>query len=168
MGAISFWYFWTIWLRKKLKNLILKKSKISGVAQNGSISADWIFRVANFGFHYLRHFSIDIQNFCAHLTVNFLNFLKHPKHFILKRFLKGEKHKIQKSENMPFWAIQDIKPFLRMRFFNFFLNHMVQKYQNEIAPIFYYGKSPKTNEKDLQIPILWPLDWGQPYWMTLY
>ena len=22
---------------------------------------------------------------------------------------------------------------------------MVQKYQNEIAPIFYYGKSPKTN-----------------------
>ena len=45
---------------------------------------------------------------------------------------------------------------------------MVQKYQNEIAPIFYYGKSPKTNEKDLKIPILWPLDWGQPYWMTLY
>ena len=58
--------------------------------------------------------------------------------------------------------------FLRMRFLNFFLDHMVQKYQNEIAPIFYYGKSPKTNEKDLKIPILWPLDWGQPYWMTLY
>ena len=30
-----------------LENLILKKSKISGVAQNGSISAYWIFRVAN-------------------------------------------------------------------------------------------------------------------------
>ena len=55
-----------------------------------------------------------------------------------------------------------------MRFFNFFLIHMVQKYQNEIAPIFYYGKSPKTNEKDLKIPTIWPLDWGQPYWMTLY
>ena len=55
-----------------------------------------------------------------------------------------------------------------MRFFNFFLIHMIQKYQNEIAPIFYFGKSPKTNEKDLKIPILWPLDWGQPYWMTLY
>ena len=55
-----------------------------------------------------------------------------------------------------------------MRFFNFFLNHMVQKYQNEIAPIFYYGKSPKANEKDLKIPYLQPPDWGQPYWMTRY
>ena len=35
---------------------------------------------------------------------------------------------------------------------------MVQKYQNEIAAIFYYGKSPKTDKKDLnlKIPILWP------------
>ena len=55
-----------------------------------------------------------------------------------------------------------------MRFFNFFLAYMVQKYQNEISPIFYYGKSPKTNEKDLKIPILQPIDWGQPYWMTRY
>ena len=35
--------------------------------------------------------------------------------------------------------------------------HMVQWYQNEIAPIFYYGKSPKTSEKKLKIPILLPL-----------
>ena len=28
----------------------------------------------------------------------------------------------------------------------------------EIAPTFYYGKIPKINEKDLKIPILWPLD----------
>ena len=55
-----------------------------------------------------------------------------------------------------------------MRFFNFFLNHMVQKYQNEIAPIFYYRISTKTNEKDLKIPILQPPDWKHPYWMTLY
>ena len=55
-----------------------------------------------------------------------------------------------------------------MRFFNFFLIHMVQKYQNEIAPIFYYGKSPKTNEKNPKIPFLQPPDWGQPYWMTRY
>ena len=34
---------------------------------------------------------------------------------------------------------------------------MVQKYQNEIAPIFYYGISTKTNEKDLKIPHLQPL-----------
>ena len=37
-----------------------------------------------------------------------------------------------------------------MTFFNFFLNFMVPKYQNEIAPIFYYGISTKTNEKDLK------------------
>ena len=35
---------------------------------------------------------------------------------------------------------------------------MVQKYQNEIAPIFNYGISTKTNEKDLKIPILQPPD----------
>ena len=55
-----------------------------------------------------------------------------------------------------------------MRFFNFFLTYMVQKYQNEISPIFYYGKSAKTNEKDLKILNLQPIDWGQPYWMTRY
>ena len=45
---------------------------------------------------------------------------------------------------------------------------MVQNYQNEIAPIFYYGISTKTNEKDLKIPNLQPPDWKSPYWMTLY
>ena len=43
---------------------------------------------------------------------------------------------------------------------------MVQKYQNEISPIFYYGKSPKTSEKDLKIPNLQPPDWKIPYWMN--
>ena len=45
---------------------------------------------------------------------------------------------------------------------------MIQKYQNEIAPIFYYGFSTKAHEKDLKIPILQPPDWKHPYWMTLY
>ena len=58
--------------------------------------------------------------------------------------------------------------FLRMRFSNFFLNYMVWKYQNEIAPIFYYGISTKTNEKDIKIPKLQPPDWKSPYWMSLY
>ena len=58
--------------------------------------------------------------------------------------------------------------FFRMRFSNFFLNYMIWKYQNEIAPIFYYGISTKTNEKDLKIPNLQPPDWKSPYWMTLY
>ena len=34
---------------------------------------------------------------------------------------------------------------------------MVQKYQNEIAPIFYYGKKLKTSEKLLKIPDISPL-----------
>ena len=55
-----------------------------------------------------------------------------------------------------------------LRFFNFFLDNMVQKYQNEIAPIFYYEISTKTNEKDLKIPNLQPPDWKHPYWMSLY
>ena len=45
---------------------------------------------------------------------------------------------------------------------------MVQKYQNEIAPIFYYDISAKTIETDLKIPILQPPDWKSPYWMSLY
>ena len=45
---------------------------------------------------------------------------------------------------------------------------MVQKYQNEIAPIFYYEFSTKTDEKDLKIPSLQPSDWKNPYWMSLY
>ena len=45
---------------------------------------------------------------------------------------------------------------------------MVLKYQNEIAPIFYYGISTKTNEKDLKIPNLQALTLGRIIKMTLY
>ena len=45
---------------------------------------------------------------------------------------------------------------------------MVQKYQSEIAPIFYYGISTKTNEKDLKIPDLQALTLGRIIKMTLY
>ena len=45
---------------------------------------------------------------------------------------------------------------------------MVQKYQNEIAPMFYYGISTKTNEKDLKIPNLQALTLGRIIKITLY
>ena len=45
---------------------------------------------------------------------------------------------------------------------------MVQKYQNESAPIFYYGKSPKINRKHLKIPYLHALTLGHVIKMTLY
>ena len=45
---------------------------------------------------------------------------------------------------------------------------MVQKYQNEISPVFYYGKKLKRLGKVLKLLYFQPPDWGQPYWMTLY
>ena len=45
---------------------------------------------------------------------------------------------------------------------------MVQKYQNEIAPIFYYGISTKTKEKDLKIHDLHALTLGRVKKITLY
>ena len=45
---------------------------------------------------------------------------------------------------------------------------MVQKYQNEIPPIFYYGISTKTSEKDLKIPNLQALTLGCIIKITLY
>ena len=55
-----------------------------------------------------------------------------------------------------------------MRFFNFYVAYMVQKYQNESAPIFYYVKSPKTSRKHLNIPYLQALTLGHIIKMTLY
>ena len=85
--------------------------------------------------------------------------------------LKGVMDKKQKKSDIGKYAILS-QPwnltFFQDEIFQFFLNHMVQKYQNEIPPIFYYGISTKTNEKDLKIPNLQPPDWKSPYWMTLY
>ena len=55
-----------------------------------------------------------------------------------------------------------------MRFFNFVLAYMVQKYQNENAPMFNYAKSPKTNRKHQKIPYLQALTLGHVIKMTLY
>ena len=76
--------------------------------------------------------------------------------------------KIQLVENEPYCASPEILPFFRMRFINFFLACMVQKYQNERAPIFYYGNSPKNSKKDQKVAGLQLLDWIQPFWMTRY
>ena len=45
---------------------------------------------------------------------------------------------------------------------------MVQKYQNEIPPIFYYGISTKISEKDLKIPNLQALTLSRIIKITLY
>ena len=46
--------------------------------------------------------------------------------------------------------------------------HMVKNHQNEIPPIFYYGISTKTSEKDLKIPNLQALTLGRIIKITLY
>ena len=97
MGAISFWYFWTIWFRKKLKNLILKNSEISGLAQN-----------------YLRHFLNNFANSCAHLFANFQNFSKHPQHLLFDGF---EGSYGQKTKRIRHWKICHFKPTLKFNFF---------------------------------------------------
>ena len=58
--------------------------------------------------------------------------------------------------------------FFMISFFNFFLDHMVQKYQNEIPPISYYRISTKSSEKVLNIPNLQALTLGCIIKMTLY
>ena len=69
-------------IQKKLKNLILKKRKISGVAQ--------------------KHFFNNFANSCAHLVANFLNTPNIYNLMILKEVMDKKKQKNQKSKNMPF------------------------------------------------------------------
>ena len=52
--------------------------------------------------------------------------------------------------------------------FQLFFDHMVQKYQNEIPPIFYYRISTKSSEKVLKIPNLQALTLGRIIKITLY
>ena len=99
------------------ENLIFKKSKISGVALNGSISADWLFRVANFGFNYLRHFFNNFANSCAHLVAccKFPEFFKTPPTFIIWWFWRELWTKKQKKSDIRKYA--NLKPTLKFNLF---------------------------------------------------
>ena len=77
LGDFSFSYFWGIWLKKKQISSS-KKVRLKDWLKLPPISAAWIFGVAYFRFHYLRHFSISFKNSWAHIVANFLKFLKLP------------------------------------------------------------------------------------------
>ena len=81
VGAISFRYSWTTGMKKKFRNLNLKKGQISGLAQIDIFSDFLVLGVANFRINYLRQFSFNFENLCAHLAANFLNFSKHTQLF---------------------------------------------------------------------------------------
>ena len=87
------------------------------MAQISSIWVGWIFGVANFGFNYLRHFSINFENSCAHLVANFLKFLKLPKHFKFACFSRMLWTKPQKIRNQ---KICQFEPTLNSYFFRGF------------------------------------------------
>ena len=135
-----------------MKNLNLKKSMILGMAQIGSISAAWILGVANSGFNYLRHFTINFDFFFGLLLTwlqiswNFWNF-PNIEFVWFWRMLWTKPPKIEISHRNR--ANPEIWPFLKMRFFNFFVNHMPQKYKDENRPysILNGQKKPKHQEK---------------------
>merc|ERR1712155_221595 len=81
VGAISFRYSWTTGMKKKLRNLNLKKGQISRLAQIDIFSDFLVLRVANLRINYLRQFSFNFENSYAHLTANFLNLSKHIQLF---------------------------------------------------------------------------------------
>ena len=74
VGAISFRYSWTTGIIIKFRNLILKKGQISGLAKIDTFSDFLVLGVANFRINYLRQFSFNFENLCAHLAANFLNY----------------------------------------------------------------------------------------------
>jgi len=88
--------------------------------------------------------------------------------------LKGVMDK--KPKKIRHWKICHFEPnlifnlfcFLRMSFFNFFLNHMVKGCQNEIAPIFCCGVGTGTGERDLEMHDLHALALGRVKKITLY
>ena len=71
-------------------------------------------------------------------------------------------------ENMSIWANPEILLFDEDEIFEFFFNHMSQKYQNEKSPILNGQKKPKTSGKVQKIRVLEGLSSFRPFENTLY
>ena len=67
--------------KKSTEILSTKKGQISGLAQSDIFSDFLVLGVANFRINFLRQFSFNFENSCAHLAANFLNFSKHTQLF---------------------------------------------------------------------------------------
>ena len=70
VGAISFRYSWTTWMKKSTEILSTKKGQISGLAQSDIFSDFLVLGVANFRINFLRQFSFNFENSHAHLAAN--------------------------------------------------------------------------------------------------
>ena len=62
--------------KKSTEILSTKKGQISGLAQTDIFSDFLVLGVANFRINYLRQFSFNFENSCAHLAANFLNWCR--------------------------------------------------------------------------------------------
>ena len=133
-----------------MNNLIHKKGKISGVAQNGSISTHWSFRVANFGFNFLRHFSINFGNSCARLVANFMTFYKTLPTFQIGLVLMGvfdkkpKKMKIRKFGKLS--QPWNLTFFCGWDFSTFFLLIWLKSTKIKLRPYFIMEKVQKLTE----------------------
>merc|ERR1719410_1919857 len=105
VGAISFGYSWTTGIKKSSEILSHKKGQISGLAQIDIFSDFLVLGVANFRINYLRQFSFNFENLCAHLAANFLNYSKHTQLFTFgwfgrKLWTNNKKNRNQKNANL--------------------------------------------------------------------
>ena len=116
MGDFSFRYSWAwgIGLKKNWKISSSQKVRFQGWLKMAHFLSYWILRVANLGFNYLRHFSINFGNSCAHLAANSLNFPKLPPHLSLDGFEGSCGQKTQKIRNK---EICQFEPTLKLKLF---------------------------------------------------
>ena len=68
VGAISFRYSWTTGMKKKFRNLNLKKGQISGLAQIDIFSDFLVLGVANFRINYLNYFIPVVQEYLNEIS----------------------------------------------------------------------------------------------------
>ena len=108
-----------------------KTSSSKKVRFQGWLKLAHFLLIKVWGFNYLGHFSINLDNFDDPLAENFLNFMIDPQNFNFAwfgRMLWTKNQKKLKSEKMPILANPEILPFLSLRFINLFFNFMSQKY----------------------------------------
>ena len=140
-------------MKKKCRNLSFKIWLDFRLGSNWHIFWFMNLGVANLRFDYLRCFSINFENSCAHLAANFLNFSKHTHLFRFGWFEEsyGQITKKLEIQKMWLWANTEIWPFFRIGFQNFLFISVVQEYLNEISPTLHGPNKLKTSGNPLRI-----------------
>ena len=99
------------------------------MAQIGKFSDLWIWGVANLRFNYLRCFSINFENCCAHLAANFLYFPNIPNFLYLDGF---EETYGQKTKNIGNQKNANLSKSWYLTFFD-----------DEISKLFFHSYGPR-------------------------